>query len=537
MKFGPTPVDLAVGGVVAHAVRRGGLVIKKGVVLTPDHAKALREAGVTEIVVAIIEPDDLDENEAAGQLARAVAGRCVAVEGAFTGRANLFAEDAGLLLVDRAAVDAANMVDEAVTVATLAPMKKVSVGEMIGTVKIIPFAVPGRLIAEASASAPGAISLAPFRSMKVGVISTVLPGLKPSVIDKTLEALVERLQGLAHSTLHHDVRVPHEIRALEQALRHCAGGRGVDLIVVFGASAITDRRDVVPAAIEGAGGRIEHLGMPVDPGNLLLIGEIAGLPVVGAPGCARSPKENGFDWVLQRLSAGLQVTRHDIQSMGVGGLLMEIFSRPQPRSPAVHANHPQIAAVVLAAGHSTRLGRNKLLEPVGGKPVVRHVVEAALASRAGPAIVVLGHQAHEVAMALVGLDVTLVENPDHASGMASSLRTGIGAVPDTSAAALVLLGDMPLVSAAIINRLVDNYAGEALADGIVPVADGRRANPVLLSRALFEAVADLEGDTGARGLLARPGARIVEVSVDDEAVLVDVDTEEALAQARALSSR
>ncbi|MCX7325058.1 MAG: molybdopterin-binding/glycosyltransferase family 2 protein [Hyphomicrobiales bacterium] len=536
MKFGPTPVDMAVGGVVAHAVRRGELVLKKGVVVTPEHARALRTAGVTEIVVAIIEPDDLDENAAAGQLARAVAGPGVVVDEAFTGRANLFAEDAGLLIVERTAIDAANMVDEAITVATLAPMKKVSVGEMIGTVKIIPFAVPGRLIAEASAMAPHAISLAPFRALKVGVISTILPGLKPSVIDKTLAALDERLQGLAHSTLHHDARVPHETEALEQALRHSVG-LGVDLVVVFGASAITDRRDVVPAAIERAGGRIEHLGMPVDPGNLLLIGEIAGLPVIGAPGCARSPKENGFDWVLQRLSAGLEVTRHDIQSMGVGGLLMEIFSRPQPRSPAVHANHPQVAAVVLAAGHSTRLGRNKLLERVGGKPVVRHVVEAALASRAGPAIVVLGHQAREVAMALVGLDVTFVENPDHASGMASSLRTGVDAVPDTCAAALVLLGDMPLINTTIINRLVDNYAGEPLADGIVPVADGRRANPVLLSRALFDAVASLEGDTGARGLLARPGVRVIEVSVDDDAVLVDVDTEEALARARALSAR
>jgi molybdenum cofactor cytidylyltransferase len=126
-------------------------------------------------------------------------------------------------------------------------------------------------------------------------------------------------------------RVPHDTTALAQALRRQADG-DAELIVVFGASAIADRRDVIPAAIESAGGHVEHFGMPVDPGNLLLIGRIGGKPVLGAPGCARSPKENGFDWVLHRLLAGLAVIRADIVRMGVGGLLMEIVSRPQPRA-------------------------------------------------------------------------------------------------------------------------------------------------------------------------------------------------------------
>ncbi|WP_204333402.1 hypothetical protein, partial [Proteus mirabilis] len=86
----------------------------------------------------------------------------------------------------------------------------------------------------------------------------------------------------------------------------------VDLVLVFGASAIADRRDVIPAALEQAGGEIEHLGMPVDPGNLLMVGRLGEVPVLGAPGCARSPKENGFDWVLTRLLAGLPVTKADI---------------------------------------------------------------------------------------------------------------------------------------------------------------------------------------------------------------------------------
>jgi molybdenum cofactor cytidylyltransferase len=125
--------------------------------------------------------------------------------------------------------------------------------------------------------------------------------------------------------------VPHEAPSLAEALRR-ADLIGPDIVVVFGASAISDRRDVIPAAIEMAGGRIEHLGMPVDPGNLLLIAQMQGKPVLGAPGCARSPKENGFDWVLQRLLAGLTVGRAEIVALGVGGLLMEIKTRPQPRA-------------------------------------------------------------------------------------------------------------------------------------------------------------------------------------------------------------
>ena len=175
--------------------------------------------------------------------------------------------------------------------------------------------------------------IAPYTRRTVGVISTILPGLKPSVIDKTLAVLGRRLEP-AHARITQERRVPHEATALAEELASQADG-DTELIIVFGASAIADRRDVIPSAIERAGGRVEHFGMPVDPGNLLLVGSIAGKPVIGAPGCARSPKENGFDWVLHRLLANVPVTRADIMSLGVGGLLMEIVSRPQPREGGV----------------------------------------------------------------------------------------------------------------------------------------------------------------------------------------------------------
>jgi molybdenum cofactor cytidylyltransferase len=143
-----------------------------------------------------------------------------------------------------------------------------------------------------------------------------------------------RALGLSGRCVVAEERVSHEAPALTQAIQAMAPL--CDLLIVYGASAITDRRDVIPAALEAAGGRIAHFGMPVDPGNLLLVGALTRddveIPVLGAPGCARSPKENGFDWVLHRLLAGLPVTGADIRRMGVGGLLMEIVSRGQPRT-------------------------------------------------------------------------------------------------------------------------------------------------------------------------------------------------------------
>ncbi len=191
-------------------------------------------------------------------------------------------------------------------------------------------------------------------------------------------------------------------------------------MLVFGASAIADRRDVIPAAIEGIGGAVEHFGMPVDPGNLMLVGNVNHVPVLGRSGCARSPKENGFDWVLMRLLAGLEVTRADITGMGVGGLLMEIVTRPQPRVPVGSDESRSVAAVVLAAGRSTRMnGPNKMLAELNGKKLVRIAVEQALASKASPVIVVTGHQSAEVKAALAGLNVTFVTNPNYADGLAT----------------------------------------------------------------------------------------------------------------------
>jgi len=194
-----------------------------------------------------------------------------------------------------------------------------------------------------------------------------------------------------------------------------------------------------------------------------------------------------------------------------------------------------IAAIVLAAGRSTRMGAaNKLLADIGGSPMVRRVVEAALASRARPVLVVVGHQAEEVRAALAGLDVTFVANADYAAGLSTSLKAGVAAVPPEAAGALVLLGDMPGIRAQHIDRLIGEFMAAATPEAIVvPVHRGRRGNPVLWPRACFAAILQLEGDAGAKRLLSENHDAVREVDLGTEAIFLDVDTPEALAKLRA----
>jgi molybdenum cofactor cytidylyltransferase len=527
LKFGPVPTRDAIGGTLAHTLKEGDLILRKGTVITADHVTALLKAGVAAVTVARLDAGDLTEDAAAKQLADAIIDVEVIAESPFTGRVNLFAASPGVLLVDPSKVDAVNAVDESITLATLANFKRVGAGEMVATVKIIPFAASGKLVHQAMSVGSGAIRIAPFAAKKVAVFSTLTPGLKSSVVDKTLRVLDERLENLGFSERLCDIRVHHTVEDLAEVLPR-ARALGADITIIFGASAITDRRDVIPAALEAAGGKVVHLGMPVDPGNLLMLGSLEGRPVIGAPGCARSPRENGFDWVLERLIADMKITPADIRKMGVGGLLMEIISRPQPRDPD-GVNHPQVAAIVLAAGKGTRMGGGKMTARLGGKALVRYPHEAVAASGAGPMFTVVGHDATKVSVALLGLDTHLVENPDYAKGMSTSLKAGIVAVPETSAGALVLLGDMPHVTPAIINRLIAAFADNPMAKAVVPMVGGQRGNPILIGRNLFDAVMALEGDMGARRLLDAAGDGVIEVAIDDAAVLTDVDTPEALA--------
>ncbi|HET9717778.1 MAG TPA: molybdopterin-binding/glycosyltransferase family 2 protein [Pseudolabrys sp.] len=535
MKFGAVPVAEAVGATSVHTIRQGELVLKKGTLIGPAEVAALKAAGVKQITVARLEPGDVSEDEAAADIARALMGEGVRTDRAFTGRCNLFAQTAGVLVLDKETIDALNRIDEAVTIATLAAYKPVVEGEMIATVKIIPFAVPRSARDQAVAAAERAkpvIRVAPYKIRKIGIVSTILPGLSPKVIEKTLKITAARIAPAAASIIA-EKRVPHEQVALARAIDDQLKA-GAELIIVFGASAIADRRDVIPAAIETIGGEIEHFGMPVDPGNLMLIGNAGGHTVLGAPGCARSPKENGFDWILMRLLAGLPVTRTDITGMGVGGLLMEIVTRPQPREDRKSPEGRRVAGLVLAAGRSTRMGAiNKMLAEIRGKPLVRIAAEQALASNAHPIIVVTGHDREKVDAALNGLPVRRVHNPDYADGLGSSLKAGIAALPQDADGVVVCLGDMPQVDAALINRLIAAFDPERGALIVVPSIEGRRGNPVVWSRRFFPDLMSIQGDVGARHLIGNYTEAVMEVPLTGAGALTDIDTPESFSAVKA----
>jgi molybdenum cofactor cytidylyltransferase len=404
---------------------------------------------------------------------------------------------------------------------------------MIATVKIIPFAVDGASLVAAEGFAGHAIRVAPFRPLRVGLVTTSLPSLKPSVMDKTRRLLDERL-AVAGARLGREIRVAHEASAVAPALA-ALKAEGCDILIAFGASATVDEGDVVPAGIVVAGGRVVHFGMPVDPGNLLVLGDLGGTPVIGAPGCARSPKENGFDWVLYRLLAGLDVAAQHLTALGVGGLLMEIVSRPQPREGgepvAEGGGARRVAALVLAAGQGRRMGGpNKLAATIRGRPLVRIAAEAAVASRATPVVVVTGHEPEKIRAALDGLDVPLVHNPDFADGLSTSLRRGLAALPDDVDGAVVLLADMPAVDTAIVDRLIAAFDPASGTLIVVPTFEGKRGNPVLWSRRLFPELGALAGDTGGRHLIGANADAVAEVEIGP-AVALDVDTPEALAAA------
>ena len=337
MKFGAVPVEEAEGAVLAHSLEATDrpyemqLVyrIPKGTVLTKNHVADLAEEGHVVVTVARLEPSDLDENMAADRIARAlIDGHSdLRVSRAATGRVNIYAEGAGLLNLDAAAIHAVNSIDPMITVATLHPLQRVAAGTMVATIKIIAYGVAGRAVDEAVKMGGGAISIHAPVFASATLLETSLKPEPPAV--KGREALALRLGRFAVQ-LTDRVVVPHQTEALAEAIQSATG----EVVFVLTASATSDIRDTAPAAVVAAGGTVAHFGMPVDPGNLLFLGEVAGKPVIGLPGCARSPALNGADWVLERVICGLPVTSADIAAMGVGGLLKEIPTRPHPRDKA-----------------------------------------------------------------------------------------------------------------------------------------------------------------------------------------------------------
>ncbi|MDE0717833.1 MAG: NTP transferase domain-containing protein [Rhodospirillaceae bacterium] len=528
MEFGSVPIQEAEGAILAHAVRTAAGRLAKGRHLTKDDIAAIADAGLDRIAVARLGPDDLDENIAATRIAAALASDSLRAGPAANGRCNLYARHAGLALIDAAGVSAANRIAESLTLATLPALSPVVRDQLVATVKIITFGAPAASVERVAGAAAGTVSVAAYRPQTAALIQTRLPHTTAGLLTKTERSTRERLARIGAAVTR--VRTTeHREDVLADALAQVAAA--ADLIAVIGASAIADRRDVVPAAIVAAGGTVEHFGLPVDPGNLTLLARIGNATVVAMPGSARSPREQGSDWLLERLAAGLPVDAETIAGFGVGGLLKEIRSRPMLRDrepPSALKPEPVVDAILLAAGQSTRMGaRNKLLEPVGGEPMIRRVAAAVRSAAIRRLVVVTGHQAGRVRDALAGLDCAFADNPDYPSGMGSSVAAGARAAfetPDPPDAAIVCLGDMPDIAPAMLDALIANYDPQAGRTIVAAASGGQRGNPVLWDRRFADDLASLGGDTGGRDILQEHAGQVVTVEMDDDAVLRDLDT-------------
>lgn len=525
MQFENRATGEAIGWILAHSIALPGIKparLPKGTCLTKEYITQLLEAGMDNVYVFRLDEDDVSEDEAAHQLATAVCGDGLTVAKATRGRCNLHADADGLLLVDPQ-VDALNTADEAITLATLPHRARVVANQLVATAKIIPYGTDRGALNRALAPNTK-ISLAPFRRFTASLIAT--GGKLPEKTRLLMETRLRTIQG--EMTLCKEAR--HTVSVLESSMTDALNAKP-DLLLVLGVSAISDRRDVVPAALEAAGGEIISLGMPVDPGNLLMLGALRGTTVLGLPGCARSPALNGLDWVLERFAAGLPLGRAEIAAMGIGGLLKETLHRPEPRAPLHRRSNPVVQPAILAAGQSSRAGdTNKLLSTLKGQPVVRQTVATAGLDSFLTPIVVTGHMAASVSAALTGLPHTLVQNPEFASGMASSLKAALAHRNHDTELLMVCLGDMPFVQADTIAALIETANRLSEAKIFIPTFNGKRGNPVVWHRDMFDALASIEGDKGGRDVIHANADLVCEVPTDDPGILIDLDTPEALAQ-------
>ncbi len=537
MIFDRLPLSEALGAILAHAVDAGPLgLLKKGYVLDADALKAIKETGQESVLAAKLDAEDIGEDEAAITIARPLAGSNVDVKPPFTGRSNLYSKKPGVVRINRPLLRKINKIDPSITIATVKDYEKVDDGQMLATIKIIPFSASQKSIKKAIADIGDdtmhLVSISPFKQKKIGVISTRLPKTADKIIVKSEQVLEDRLNSCQNTISIRKV-VEHHEDDVTDAINDLAE-KACDLILIFGASAITDTRDVIPVALTKAGGAVIHFGMPVDPGNLLLLGKLEKTTVIGLPGCTRSPKLNGFDWVIQRLLADMDVTADDIMEMGEGGLLKEIASRPQPRAGKMTTERGKvkrkIAVLILAAGQSRRMGPdNKLLALVDGKPMVRHVSEQAIACKADHVLMVTGHDADNVLKTVWDLELDSVQNPDFADGLSTSLKSGFEILKNDFEGVLVCLGDMPFVTADILNTLIDAFDPEEGRAIIVPSVKGKRGNPALISTQFFEDIQQITGDMGAKALINNNEHVVHAIEIDSSSIFADIDTPEILA--------
>ena len=523
MKFASVKLNQALGHILAHSVSLKNGILKKGIKLGQREIKKLDLSGLDFVTVAMLEHDDVSENEAAEILACGFLNTGFKTTQAFAGRVNLIAICDGIFTLDAQVINRFNSIEEAITLATLPEFTRVRKGTLLATLKIIPYSVPKMIIDQALECIKcDCMQLHGFSQRTCDIILTRTDGFKKSLLSKAEKVLKERAAPLR-------LRVGscQIVKHTEQAISKAIGTAENELILILGASATSDRRDVIPAGIVSAGGRIERFGMPVDPGNLLVLGKYHNKDVIGLPGCARAPALNGADWVLERICADITLDTSSISRMGVGGLLKEVPDRIQPRMQRPQKKRGA-TLVLLAAGSSSRMrGEDKLLRKIGTKTLLRHSVEVALASNIDQCVVVLKKGASDHKKTLQGLPVDIVEVDDAGLGMSASLRAGILAIETKPCAVLVGLADMPDLTPSHYNQVLAAYNPAVNHFIVCPITpSGQRGHPVLFDTKFVENLAGLKGDTGAKAIVNTVPEWVVDIPMD-AAVSLDLDTPKA----------
>jgi len=520
------------GLILAHRQNFAGTSLAKGTALTKDHVAALLAAGVDRLICASPDSGDVHEDAAAARLAGLLSPHNLDFSMAATGRVNIKVRHQGVIRYDRTLIRKINEIDERITFALVQHNQLLAAGQMAATLKIIPFFVPEsslQKIENLVANDP-AFSFHPLRQARVALIQTRIDGQADRLFTATKNVTAARLGVLGCDLVASHI-CQHKRQDVADLITACVH-EGAEIVLVCGGSAIIDRQDELPQAVMMAGGDVRQLGLAVDPGNLLMFAKIGSVPVIGMPGCARSPKLNGLDWVLQLILADIEMTRAEFADMAAGGLLMEIASRPMPRVIATKPAQPDhLAGLVLAAGRSSRMGdQNKLLAHFNGKALVRHAVDTMLEAGLDEVIVVLGYQADQVAAELDNLPVKLVFNAHFAAGQGHSVAVGVGALSPAATDVLIGLGDMPLVSADHMKNLIAaHFACDDHQRRItLPSHDGKRGNPVIWGGAFFPELKALQGDAGGRQILQDHQAAHNPVACPTPMMFQDIDTPEDL---------
>ena len=521
----------SIGVVLAQTYNLPGKIISKGTFVTNEVVGYFKTGNVKTILCAVPEEGDIHEDEAAEAISSAIDKNHIYADKASTGRVNFKSQSLCLVRYDRDFIKEVNLVDESIAFSIVEHNQLLAEGDLIATLKIIPFFMQKKYVDRVikMLTKDQLFKIHNLKKKEVTLIQTCFEWQKKSIFTATSNVTKARLEALGCS-LKKEKLINHDYDTLRAIIRSSVKNEP-EILLVSGATAITDRSDYIPKAILSEGGEIIQYGLAVDPGNLLLIGKVGNTTVIGMPGCARSPKLNGFDWVLQLLMADIPINREELADMGAGGLLMEIASRPLPRALAksVSKHEKKVMGVILAAGNSTRMGKdNKLLSYIGDAPLIRNTAIEMLKSDLDSCSIVLGYQSDKVADVIKDLNVNLILNPLWKEGQASSLRAAINTLDSTYSDLLIMLGDLPGIKSSHINSIIEEHllTDNRKSNITIPSFKGQKGNPVIWGRSFFHDLSNLEGDVGGRTLFSEHPAAINILEMNDPWVVKDADTPE-----------